>query len=236
VFLRFLWLENYESDISIIIMSDNFIQSFKVDNNDTATYKYDFKIKPKSAINIPIKLKATSDMKKTESVLSFMVLYNNIFNNFNEEDSLQNAYNFLNYKITNYEKKEQKNIINCKNSINQIKENNDLLASKGLYLGFDKQLNNNFIFKEEQNLKVDNVKYLYCMGNGEYRTIMYLNNKIFNFFEDAQYIDWSLNDNSYFYHPINLPENIIGNENILTIINVCKSDMSKTKIFSKILS
>lgn len=198
VFLRVLWLENQDSDLSLIVLADNHVQQFKVDDSAEKQSMLDFSMQPKSLINIPLSIEAVGDIAQENSTITFLLLYNNPSSNLLGELPLPNATNSLSYKIVNLSKKDFKDsTLTAADFVKQNDTNASFVKTKGFYSVLSSKNDTDFTFyREKQKQNIANTSY-YTMGLGSRLTFMMIGGKLISPFENKAYLTYSLNDQTY---------------------------------------
>lgn len=238
-FLRVVWLENYASDCSLILLADNYVQDFLVDDAQESTELLDLRMQPKSSVSIPITVRVKGDSAVKNSTLTFLLLSYDIKKSDSGEgdnDQYPNSTNSLSYKInidcnnSDYNnryctKEYSADTTAASNYIEQNSSNKDYINSKAFYSVLSSTQNSNFMFyREKPTIQISNNDFsFYAMGTSKGLSFMFVGDRLVNIFDGKPYLSYSLNDKTYVKQKVTFDLSGITDGERLAIINIQQS-------------
>ncbi|NJD04454.1 MAG: hypothetical protein FIA99_18105 [Ruminiclostridium sp.] len=227
-------INNYDDDIGFMILYDDELQPFYIDEQEQKYVFYKFNLKKKSQINLPITFDPEIKNKNMIYNIHFFIVY------YLNEDPGE-KYKYIDFFTLSLPYK-----IDFSNSKKTIK-NNNVINKHGNTMpitdSIKKLLNVNYITtiitknKEKNNLTqeititskkgaIENFLLKSAGKKGKYSTIVFLNNEPLPIFNNKYNLDWEINNNEMLNHEFKMQiPNKNGIYSMYTITIPVESDL-----------
>lgn len=229
VFLRVVWLENYAADCSLLLLADNHVQTFQIDEENFGRELLTVTMQPRSSLSIPVTLQVTGDAAVPDSTLTFLLLsYDMKKSDTGTGDALQypNSTNSLSYKIKTDRKKEYSSETeNASQYGKQTGQNEEFIKSKAFYSVLSAKKENAFPFyQEDPVLHVRNNDFaFYAMGEGGGSTFFFIGDRLMSGFDGKPYLSYSLDEKNYLAQKVDFDLSALTEGDRLTILSLQQS-------------